>query len=279
MALLIVVDSTSNFRPTLLEEQQDLFIVSLNIHIGEEVFRERVDITNEDFYARMRKEQFFAKTSQPSAGDFLTPFANAKAGDEGLILTVSSKLSGTYQSAVMAAEMLKERTIHVEVVDTLSIGACIGFMVEKACELRRQGYALADIIKEMLDLQPKTKIYLLPKTLEYLARGGRIGRLSKLVGNTMQIRPLITIVDGVVDGGEKIRTEARAQARLIAEVAENAGKIKELAVLEIDNMKDAQCFRDKLQAHYSGQIPIFSITPVFGSHVGPDTLGIAYLMR
>jgi DegV family protein with EDD domain len=276
MSLFIVFDSTANFRPSLFDDYQDLFIVSLNIHIGEEVFREKVDITDEEFYFRMRKEQFFAKTSQPSAGDFLVPFENAKAGDEGLILALSSRLSGTYQSAVMAAAMLKERSIHVEVVDTLNISACNGFMVERACELRQQGCPLADIVEEMLDLRYKTKILFVPKTLEYLARGGRIGRLGKFVGNSMQIKPLVTLIDGLVDSTEKVRTEARAQARLIAEVEEKASQLKHLAVLEIDSMAEAQCFRGKLQPLFPGPIPIYSITPVVGSHVGPDTIGIAY---
>lgn len=276
MSILIVTDSTANFRSSLTEEYRDLFIVPLNIHIGEEVFREKIDITDREFYQRLRKELFSPKTSQPSAGDFLVPFTNAQAGDEGIIFVLSSHLSGTYQSAMMAAEMLKESSIRVEVVDTLSTTIGAGFMVERACELSLQGCGLSDIVAEMMDLRQKTKIFFIPKTLDYLARGGRIGRMSKLLGNTIQIKPIVTLVDGVVDASEKVRTSARAQARLIAYVEEKAAQLKRLAVVEIDNMEEAQRFREKLQPFYPGSIPIYSVTPVIGAHVGPDTLGIVY---
>ena len=276
MSILIVVDSTANFRASLFTEYRDLFVVPLNIHIGDEVFREKIDITDEEFYKRLRKEQFFPKTSQPSAGDFLAVFENAKAGDEGIIFVLSSHLSGTYQSATMAAEMLKERSIHVEVIDTQNVSIGVGFMVERACELSLQGCCLADIMTEMLDLRQKTKLFFFPKTLEYLARGGRIGRLSKLLGNSLQIKPIITLIDGIVDSSEKVRTAAGAQARLISKVEELAGQLKRLAVVEIDNMEEALRFREKLQAFYSGPIPICSVTPVIGAHVGPDALGIIY---
>jgi DegV family protein with EDD domain len=276
MSITIVVDSTASFRPSLHQEYQDLFIVPLNIHFGDEVFREKIDITNEDFYTRLRVDSCFPKTSQPSTGDFLLPFENAKAGDEGIFLTVSSHLSGTYQSAAMAAKMLKERAVNVEVIDTLTVTGSAGFLVERACELCLLGYPLADITKELLDLRQRVRLFFVPKTLEYLARGGRIGRLSKVLGNTMQIKPIITMIDGVLDPSEKVRTDARAQARLISKVEEIASQLKRLAVVEADNMEEALLFRDKLQAYYSSPIPIYSVTPVLGAHVGPGTLGIVY---
>jgi DegV family protein with EDD domain len=276
MSRFIVSDSTASFRPSLFENYPYLFVVPLNIHIGMEVYRENIDISNEEFYKRLQTEKIFPKTSQPSAGDFLVPFEKAQPGDEGIIFVLSSHLSGTYQSATMAADMLKERSIHVEVIDTLHATIGAGFMVERACELSLQGYSLDVIIAEILIMRPKTRLFFVPKTLEYLSRGGRIGRLSKFLGNSMQIKPLVTLIDGIIDASEKVRTDARAQARLIAEVVENAADIKRLAVVEIDNLTEAQCFRDKLQAYHQGSIPIYNVTPVLGAHVGPGTLGLVY---
>ena len=139
MSIFIVTDSTADFRDSLYDEYAKLFMVPLNLHIGDESYREKIDITNEEFYRRLRKEKFFSKTSQASAGDFLIPFEKAKAGDEGMIFVLSSHISGTYQSANMAAKILKERFIDINVIDTWSTSIGAGFMIEKACELSMQG--------------------------------------------------------------------------------------------------------------------------------------------
>ena len=135
---------------------------------------------------------------------------------------------------------------------------------------------MENITAVILELRQKVKFMFVPKTLEYLARGGRIARLSKLLGSAIQIKPVITLIDGVINASEKVRTSSRAFAKLISEAEEKASQIKRLAVIEVDCGEEAQRFRDKLQSFYSGNIPIYSVSPVIGAHAGPDAMGIVY---
>ncbi len=276
MTCHIISDSTANFRADLGDIYPNLHIVPLNIHIGNEVFKDGIDIKPSEIYQRMLTEDIFPQTSQPSAGDFLIPFKDVSPGDDALIIVISSKLSGTIQSAQMAAEMLSSKDINVVVFDSLSTTSGAGYMVEQACKLSSAGYSIDAIVKVLENIRDNSYIYFIPKNLEYLFRGGRIGKVSKYFGNALQIKPILALREGLIEPQEKVRTLARAHNQLFTMFEQNMEQIRFLSLIHAGNLEDAQRLAERIKLSYQLEIPIYELTPVIGSHVGPGTIGLIF---
>lgn len=277
MAKFIVTDSTSDL-PDSYKQKSNIRIVPLNVHIHNEEYKDGVDLTNQIYYQRLRSEPISPLTSQPSSGDFLAVFNSFDPGDEILVILLSSFLSGTTQSALLASEIIGQQNqdLKIEMIDSQSAAIGLGFQVMRAYEMIETGKSLTEVKAELLRIQDKNKIFFVVDNLEYLFRGGRISSLSKQIGNILQLKPILTLNEGKIEVLDKVRTKPKAISRILAEVKQDLAHIENLAVIHIDNVKEAEQLAEEVCSFYRGPIQITESGPVIGTHTGPDTLGLAY---
>lgn len=274
MAISIITDSTAYLSMAQLHEEK-IEVVPLNIIMQGKQYREN-DLNNRDFYRIMRHQSVFPQTSQPAAGDFLRAYRKLPPGDEALVLLISSFLSGTWHAAVVARGLFDNGDTSISVLDSLSTTVGLAMQIERACEMRRAGSTMQDIVTEMNEMISKTNVFFVVDDLEYLSRGGRIGPAAKYIGNALQIKPILYLKEGKIEVFDKIRTKHRAVTRIVNAFARLSPQVEKLYVTHVDAAEEAEELRLRLSQIYSGPIPIRETGPVIGSHVGPGTVGLAY---
>jgi DegV family protein with EDD domain len=272
----IVTDSACDLTDELVT-QHGVIVVPLTIRFGAEEFEDRKDLTPQEFWRRCQGKGALPETAAPSPGSFMAAFQ--RAADEGadavLCLTLSSKLSASYASAVTAAETFT--SIPVQVFDTRSVTMGQGLLVVAAAEEAAAGSPLDQLVAASKDRKDRVRIYGVLGGLEFLQRGGRIGGAQALLGSLLSIKPVIVVKDGEVGEESKQRTRARALSYL-------AGKVAGDAPLERLAIADGACddIADVVQqlAAVPSQHPLLSVQlgPVVGSHTGPNTLGVCYIV-
>ncbi|MFL5761037.1 MAG: DegV family protein [Thermomicrobiales bacterium] len=271
--IAIVTDSTCDLSPEV-RAQFGITMVPLNVHFGEESLRDQIDLTSDEFMERLQRSRELPKTSQPSVGLFEETFRSVAEDHDAIIaVLISSKLSGTVQSATVAAESLINET-PVEIVDSRNVSLGLGFQVIRAAELVAGGLNLTEVASEIRADTARYHLAFLVDTLEYLQRGGRIGRAASLVGTVLHLKPILGIEEGQVVPYERTRTKWKAIEGL-AQFARGFPQISRLGVLystdagEVDQLEarllGVQATHGRVRAQFS---------PVIGTHVGPGALGI-----
>jgi DegV family protein with EDD domain len=269
----IVTDSTSDLSRSE-RERLGIAMVPLNVHFGAESLRDQEEITARAFMQRLVSSSVIPTTSQPSPAQFRAAYeAAAKHHDSVVAVVLSSKLSGTYQSATLAAAEVAG-SLHVEVVDSLNASLGLGFQVIRAVELAQSGLPATEIATK---LRSETALYHLVffvDTLEYLQRGGRIGKAASIVGGVLQLKPLLRIDEGQVVPYERTRTRGRAVLGL-RDFVQGFPAIARLGVLYSSDAAEAE----ELARALSGSVPGHEITmaefgPVLAAHVGPRAMGV-----
>jgi DegV family protein with EDD domain len=272
----VATDSTSDLDARLAEER-DITVVPLNVHFGDQVYRDQVDITTDEFMAKMANSEKLPTTSQPSVGSFEAAF-RATGAEEVICPLVSSRLSGTYQSAQIAAQNLAGE-IKVELVDSLSASYGLGFQALRAADLAAQGMDASSIAQTLRNETGRYHVVFFVETLEHLRRGGRIGKAAKMVGSLLQLRPLLRIDEGQVVPHERTRTRGKAIQALVDFATDNLVP-EELAVLYNTSAGDARKLADLLAPITpEREVRIVQLGPVIDSHIGPDVLGIVVKAR
>ena len=250
--------------------------------------KEGLDITKEAYYKRLKEEKnLFPKTAQPNPQDYVDVYTpHLKAGKDIISLTISSKLSGTYNSAVLAADMVKEdypdRTIIV--IDSLNCAVGQGLILKEMIKMRDKGYPItktADIARKVIET---VKIYFSLDSLEYLKKGGRVGPTTALVGGILGLRPILHIVDGAVEQLDSVRGKDRV-LNLIEEGVVEALKDEveniSLSIGHILREEDAVKFKGNLETSLGMKItnPVVEVGATIGTHAGPGALAIAYCKK
>ena len=277
----IIGDSTSGISPEIAR-QLDITVLPLRVLFGTEALRDGIDISNEVFIDRLVKSKEFPTTSQPSAGDFLEVYKALRgAGHEVLCVLLSNKLSGTIISANTAwVEMNHDRGIAI--FDTLNVAAGEAIQVVEAARMAQAGSTLAEIVRRLEAMRDHVHLLFVLDTLEYLAKGGRIGNVQAFIGTMLQMKPLLEIKEGVIEGAAKVRTKAKAQARL-REIIDEAmrGKSRaQMSVLHTKNAAEANALADELRRKYHlAECPVYPVSPVVAAHAGPGALGVAYYIE
>jgi DegV family protein with EDD domain len=254
-------------------------MVPLTIHLGERTWLDFHDIEPDEYYALLRKSKAFPTTSQPSPQDFIdafTPFV--EKGEPVLSIHISSKLSGTYQSAVLARSHFPEARI--EVVDSLQTSLGLGMIILLCAEKASLGASFESLVDFARELTLKVETYFSVDSLEYLRRGGRIGKAQAFLGTLMKIKPLLRLMEGEVQPVEKIRTSERLMNRFVELVENRAreGSRLRFSVAESDNSEVMTGLLERLM-----KIPGLSFVHrcklggVITSHGGPGTLGISFV--
>jgi DegV family protein with EDD domain len=272
----IVTDSTADLTP---EQQQaaGITVVPLNVHFGDEVFRDHVDLSADDFFRRLKASTQLPRTSQPSVGAFEAAFRSLRAnGDDIVAVHLSSKVSGTCNSAQMAAQSVGEGKI--EVVDSLSTSMALGFMALQGAKLATAGRDRQAIAEHLRALVPKARVICVVDTLTYLERGGRIGKARALLGSLLNVKPILQLKDGEVVPLGRARGRPQALSRLV-ELLERDGKVSQLAIMHGAARADAEQLRDRVASTYPGiDIQLTEIGAVLGTHTGPGVIGFTYLV-
>ena len=273
----IVTDSTAGLPEALIREH-DIRIIPLYVHFGEQAFKEGIDITTEQFYERLRTSASLPTTSQPSVGEFHEVFKELiDAGHEVLALTISSKLSGTWNSAMGALEMLPGAPISV--VDSLCTSLAMYMLVKSALERIAAGATRQDVAAHLEELKGRLNILFVVDTLEYLAKGGRIGNARAFMGTLIKIKPLLLLENGAIEPCEQVRSKGKALARMLELVEQKVagqGAQAHVAIAHGMALDEALAFRKEVVARLGcAEPPVSEVGTVLGAHLGPGVVAIA----
>lgn len=274
----IVTDSTADL-PKELAAKYEITVVPLKVIFnGEESFKDGVDIETEEFYRRQVERREISTTSQPTPAEFASAYSRLAAGGDSILsIHISSGLSGTYQSARLAEEMVPGADIRV--IDSKVTSMGLGLIVLEAARAAAEGKSKEDILEIVNDRISKINVFFIVDTLEYLMRGGRIGKAQAFLGTILNIKPLLYLKDGLVQPYEKVRGKAKAIERLAQIVEEKVGKQKIKCSL-VHGMDPAgvEQLRQKITSRLNCDEPVVSkLGAVVGTHVGPGVLGIVFI--
>ncbi len=279
----IVTDSTANM-PAEVTRNLPIYPVPLHVIWGEKSYLDQVEISTDEFYARLKTEKTLPTTSQPSPAAFKDMYLRLlEEGYDVLTITIASRLSGTMDSAVQAKAMLPGPRI--ELVDSQSTSLALGFQVLAAARFAAQGATLKECKAVAEKASQKSGVLFVLKTLEYLARGGRIGGAAAFVGTLLNLKPILEIKDGRVEAIERVRTSAKAIDRLLDIFEERAhldsSPPLRLAALHSDTPDEAQELLERARQRFGvsevSEAFVGRVSPVIGVHAGPGALGIAYM--
>ena len=275
MAVKIVTDSTSDISKELAAEL-DISVVPVSLLFGEEVYRDGIDINADQFYERLLKDPNHPTTTQPTPQEFNEVYKKLSTEADGIIsIHVSSKLSGTYQSAVQSAGEVKDCPI--EVVDSYSVTMGLGLVVIEAAKMAKAGKSFQDILTEVKDMVANVHVLVLFDTLKYLAKGGRIGKGKALLGGMLNLKPLLTLKEGVFEPVGQVRSRKKGVEKLLRSL-ENAPKIKKLAVIHSTTPEEARVLADQAASVFDReQMVIARLGPVLGVHGGPGVLAVVHI--
>jgi DegV family protein with EDD domain len=276
--IALVTDSTS-FLPAELITKHNITVTPQLLIWGEETYRDGVDIQPVEFYARLITAKTMPTTSQVPPLIMQSAFQNlVDQGFEVIGLFVSSKFSGTVQSAMQGKKAMGTAGEKVTVVDSLATSMNLGLIVLAAARAAESGSSLSECLAVVEKTRKNSGLYFAVDTLEFLHRGGRIGGAQRFIGSALNLKPILALVNGKVEGIERIRTKSKAHNRLIELVAEQvAGKSNiRLAALHANASNDAKTLLDRIQLLNPIENIFAEVSPVVGTHTGPGTVGIAY---
>jgi len=255
---------------------------------GETYLKEGIDITKDEYFKRLKEDKsLFPKTAQPSPQDYVDIYTpHLKAGKDIISLTISSKFSGTYNSACLAAGMVKEdypdRTIIV--IDSLNCAIGQGLILKEMIKMRDNGYSATKTAELAEELKKTVKIYFSLDTLEYLKKGGRVGSTTALIGGLLGLRPILHIVDGTVEQLDSVRGKNRVLALIeegiVAALKDEVQNIN-LSIGHILREEDAANFKASLEKSLGTKIenPVVEVGATIGTHAGPGAVAIAYCKK
>ena len=277
MAVHIVTDSTADISPNLAREL-GVTVVPLSVIFGDEVFKEGVQIGHDLFYDKLIRSKVLPTTSAPSVGDFLEAYEPLLSGkDEIVSIHISSKLSATFNNACQAAEQLAGKGARIEIIDSQLVSLGMSFVVAAAARAAAGGAAVGDIKTIAEGMIPRVRILVVLDTLEYVRRGGRIGRARAFLGNMLRVKPILHIRDGEVHPGERVRTKAQAHDRIF-QSATSYPRVAEAGVAYSTNPQDAEEMSKRLREAMPGvTVSRARLGPVIGVHAGPGVLGVGVL--
>ena len=288
MVTRFLSDTTAELPPELCR-QHDIRIVSQYIHFGEETYRDEVDISAAEFYKKQAASKELPKTSAPPPADFLPHFKEwLEVDEQSTIFCIhpSSEVSGTVRSAYTAREQILEDfpSADIRVIDTRVVSVGLGLMVLAAVEATNSGVNPAELEARLTKMQHSMHTYFVVDTLEFLAKGGRIGRASHLMGSILDIKPILTLTDGVVESHSKARTRKKSLDLMYEIVVRQAEKLNKgegtihLGIAHADCEDEARQLAARLNETIKPEFSLFTVNgPAIGVHAGPGSLAVSCL--
>ncbi|MBP1904509.1 DegV family protein with EDD domain [Paenibacillus turicensis] len=283
MMPIIMADSTADI-PEALVKEYGIHIVPMSLVFGEESYVEGIDITVSQFYAKLAESKVLPSTSQTSPSQYVEVYRKLLSENNNapiISIHLSSGMSGTFQAARLAHSMLEEELGHavdITVIDSLCATYGFGLQVVHAARLAKQGLPVAQIEEEVIKLGKQRRLYFLVDTLEYLQKGGRIGKAAAVLGTLLNIKPILSVdQEGVIYAVDKARGSKRATARAIELFIKDFGDQRDIniAVCDAVNPEGAQQFLEAMAQHFTlHEVVRTNIGAVVGSHVGAGTLAV-----
>ncbi|MDQ0159665.1 DegV family protein [Alkalibacillus salilacus] len=277
MKIAVLTDSTS-YIPQEERDKWNIFMVPLSVTFEQETYRELIDITTSEFYNKVREAKELPKTSQPAVGDFVSIFEEiAQDYDAVISVHLSSGISGTYQAAMSAGDMVD----NLEVYPFDSEISCMvqGFYALEAAKMTHEGAPVDAIMERLHEMKNSSRAYFMVDDLSHLARGGRLTGAQAMVGSLLQVKPLLHFEDTKIVPFEKIRTSKKAYKRmenLLAEDAKNAEQLRAV-VIHAEREELAQNWMDELDSKFPNvEFSLSYFGPVIGTHLGEGGIGLGW---
>ena len=281
MAKVAIVTDSTAYLPDKMVKELNITIVPLTLNWGEESYQDGVDMLPEDFYRRMASSKEIPTTSQATEISMKNAFeVLLRKGYDVLGIFISSKLSGTVQSALMAREELVKGQEKIAILDSLATTMALGWPVLTAARAANAGEGLVECRKLAEKARDQTGVMFVVETLEYLRRGGRIGGAQAMLGTLLNVKPLLELQDGRIESVEKIRTKKKALDRMLDLIEEKiAGRTPiRLATVHADAEAEAISLLEAARKRFNPIESLHSpLSPVIGAHAGPGTLAIAIM--
>lgn len=277
MTVKIITDSSASIPPDVVEELGLTIIPSL-IHFGDEVYRDGIDLTTEQFYERLTTDKTHPTTSVPTPQSFVDAYEKlAEETDEVAVITITQKLSAVGDVARQAVDLAQKRPSRVEIIDTTWALMSEGLIVITADRAAKEGASLEEVIEVVRSNIPRTDLRMAFDTLKYLERGGRIGKAQALLGSMLKINPVLGLKDGEIYpvGREHSRSKAIEQ---LYNFANSFSRIEEMAIGDGTTPDEAEALAERLNDKFPAErIFRFKVSPSVGAHVGPHVLSVAIL--
>jgi len=281
MSKIAVVTDSTTYLPADLVKKHGISIAPQVLIWGEQTYKDGVDIKSEEFFTRLKTTKVMPTTSQVAVVSFQEIFQDLVNKDfEVLALLVSSKLSGTVQSALQARDLMGSAREKVNIIDSQSVAMALGFQALAVARAIESGAGLNDAITLAEKSHEYTGVFFAVDTLEFLHRGGRIGGAQRFIGSALNLKPILAIKDGRVEGIERIRTKGKAHDRILELVVENIkGRTPvHLATLHANAAEDAKVLLSKAEKELKPIESVFTeVSPTVGTHAGPGTVGLAFM--
>jgi len=278
--IALVTDSTTYMPPELVKKY-NISVAPQVLIWGDKTYRDGVDIQSQEFFTRLKTAKVMPTTSQVAVISFQEIFQKlVDQGYEVLALLISSKLSGTVQSALQARDLMSSAREKVNIVDSQSVAMALGFQVLAVARALEDGASLKDAIALAEISYQYTGVFFAVDTLEFLHRGGRIGSAQRFIGTMLNMKPILAIQDGRVEGIERIRTKNKAHDRVLELTLEKvAGRTPvRLATLHANAAEDARALLTRAEQTLHPVESIFTeVSPTVGTHAGPGTVGLAFM--
>ena len=277
---IIVADTTCGLPRHLLKGRGIPFVPQVVI-FGEETYHDDSELDTATFLRKLKASPTLPTTSAPEPPLYYPIFKEAQEkGESVIVVAPTGKASGTVRSAETAA--LEFPNVDIRVVDTQTVSCNLGSMVLVADDMAKAGKSADEIVAKLNYMTPRGRIYFLVDTLEYLAKGGRIGGAKKLLAELLEIKPILQVKDGQVESFEQQRTKKRALARLVEVVTESCkgGDEAHLCVLQVEAEKEAESLVQELKSKVPvSNIPIYELPPAIVVHAGPKAMGVGFFVE
>lgn len=272
----VVTDSTAHFLDPTAVERYGITVVPLHIQFGQELYRDGVDITTEQFFEKLAQGKPTPVASSPTPEELVQVYSElSKQTDRILSIHISSKLSRTYRNARLATDTLLGRC-KIQVVDSMTTSLGLGILAEAAAAAGEEEASIDEIVRTIRGMIPRIYVVFFVETLDYLERGGRLSKSQAILGTMLGIKPFLTIEDGDIIPMEKVRTRDKAVEKLVEFVAEFS-TVDTVAILHSNPHPndDTRLLLERLAIEFPGrEFPLLTYGPALACHIGPNSLGV-----
>ncbi len=271
----VVTGSTADLPPELATEM-GITVVPVYLRFGDDVYRDRVDISEDEFYQRLLCDPIHPNTTQPTPQDFATVYQKLSQQADGIIsIHVSNKLSGTCNSAIQGKKLVK-KGCPIEVIDSKVLSMGLGLLAIAATTITKSGNSLQRMVVDVKQIVSSIRVLMLLDTLKYLALGGRIGKAKALLGSLLSVKPMLIVKDGELVPAGRVRSRAKGIDKLFSFI-KNAVDIKDLAVVHATTPGDAQILTEHIASIFPKErIRLARVGPALGVHGGPGAIAVAF---
>ncbi|MFL2664536.1 MAG: DegV family protein [Dehalococcoidia bacterium] len=279
MAIKIVTDSTCDLDKKTAQDLS-IEIVPLNVHFEDKVYKDGIEINSDDFFDRLINGDIFPKTSQPSVGEFIDVYEKLGTDENEIIsIHISDQLSGTINSATQAAKHL-ENKVKVHIIDSKQISISLGLLAIAAANAVKEGKEINEILKLIEDLVERSYVYTALDTLEYLEKGGRIGKAKSLLGKMLNFKPIIGSSNGIIDAFGRGRSNTACMIKL-EELIKSTGEVETIGIVYSTDKSLADKFADQITQNLKLDNPpkTYQIGPVIGVYGGPNVIGVGFITK